>query len=408
MPLPIQHDYPLSRGSLHDFGITVDKQPSVIEFGTKYTKFGFIGEPSPRCIIPSEVTLSDTNETRKLFSYTSEEDLYYLLVELIHALYYKFALTPKGRRVVIVESLLASTLFKDTLAKVLFDHYHFAVVTFVPSHLVSIYTLAISSGLVIDVGHEEAVVIPVFENFPVLKGWQGQSRAAKAVEEHLKSLLIEDVEQNSDSEEAKKKSIELINKLSDSTLEDIRVRCCFVTTYERSLLLAEGKEPKPCPPSVDYYINGDTKLIIPGSIREKAYETIFQKDGEQNSLPNMVLDSILQCSIDARKKLAENLIIIGGTSMALGFKPRLDAELKALIKVPAYNDKLFLTTFKYHTPPTKANCVTWLGGSIFGATESCIHHAVTKENYNSQATSYPDWSNYYIRQMGDLRISPEL
>lgn len=52
--------------------------------------------------------------------YEDETDLYDLLVEFIHTLYFKYALfSPKDKPVVIIESILGPTLFRETLAKVL-------------------------------------------------------------------------------------------------------------------------------------------------------------------------------------------------------------------------------------------------------------------------------------------------
>ena len=68
---------------------------------------------------------------------------------------------PKERRVVVVESVFCPTTFRDTLAKVLFDHYEVPSVLFAPSHLAVLFTLGIPSGLVIDVGQKETQVLPV-------------------------------------------------------------------------------------------------------------------------------------------------------------------------------------------------------------------------------------------------------
>lgn len=66
-----------------------------------------------------------------------------------------------------------------------------------------------------------------------------------------------------------------------------------------------------------------------------------------------------------RKQLAENIVLIGGTTMANGFKARLKEELLSLIKESKYTDKLFLDVFKFHSPPAKENYVAWLGGEVY-------------------------------------------
>ena len=71
-----------------------------------------------------------------------------------------------------------------------------------------------------------------------------------------------------------------------------------------------------------------------------------------------------QCPIDMRKPLAENILVIGGTAMAPGFKARLLDELKHLVQQPKYESRLAIKTFKFHKPPAKENYVAWLGGKV--------------------------------------------
>ena len=63
-----------------------------------------------------------------------------------------------------------------------------------------------------------------------------------------------------------------------------------------------------------------------------------------------------------RKPLAENILVIGGTAMAPGFKARLLDELKHLVQQPKYESRLAVKIFKFHKPPAKENYVAWLGG----------------------------------------------
>lgn len=82
-----------------------------------------------------------------------------------------------------------------------------------------------------------------------------------------------------------------------------------------------------------------------------------------------------QCPIDTRKQLAENLVIIGGTSMLPGFLHRLLAEIRYLVEKPKYKKTLGTKNFRIHTPPAKADCVAWLGGKnlvLSAITSKCI------------------------------------
>lgn len=55
-------------------------------------------------------------------------------------------------------------------------------VLFVPSHLVTLYTLGINTALVIDIGYEETTLIPVCEGTPLIQCMQAQPLGAKAIQ----------------------------------------------------------------------------------------------------------------------------------------------------------------------------------------------------------------------------------
>lgn len=117
----------------------------------------------------------------------------------------------------------------------------------------------------------------------------------------------------------------------------------------------------PCP-DVEYPVKGQQVITVPGKLRETAFEVLFPHDSERAGLPYAILDSILKCPLDMRRMLADNLLLVGGTSMAMGLLARLKAELFALLKTPLYKDKLFIDSIKFHMAPGKPNFTTWLGG----------------------------------------------
>lgn len=90
-------------------------------------------------------------------------------------------MSPKDLKVVVPESLLLPTQFRETLAKVLFRHFEIGSLMLPPTHLVVISTLGTDTALVLDVGYAEATLIPIFEGVPVLKAWQSLPLGAQAV-----------------------------------------------------------------------------------------------------------------------------------------------------------------------------------------------------------------------------------
>lgn len=92
-------------------------------------------------------------------------------------------ITPKDVKVLILESLLTPSKFRDTMAKVLFRHYEIGSLMLLPTHLVTISTLGWDTALVLDVGYQEATLIPIYKGVPVLKAWQSLPLAAEAIHE---------------------------------------------------------------------------------------------------------------------------------------------------------------------------------------------------------------------------------
>ena len=140
------------------------------------------------------------------------------------------------------------------------------------------------------------------------------------------------------------------------------VRCCFVTKQDRSKKLsAPSSSLKPCP-DVTYPLDGSKLLTITGKLRETAYEIFFEEDNDHLCLSTMILDAISKVDVDSRVLLTENILLIGGTTMAPGFKARLRDELYKQLKNERYGKFKNIKAFKFHTAPSKENYTAWLGG----------------------------------------------
>ena len=241
------------------------------------------------------------------------------------------------------------------------------------------------------------------ENVPVLKAWQAQPLASKAVHQSLKEEIMTRGTARRGDQGNYEKVEELGVDLDEETIEDIKIRLCFVTDLTRGHQIQQIRNDassvsglssflKKSVPSATYPLNGDITLRIDGQTRESACERLFEQDNDRMSVSTMVLDALLECPLDSRKELAANIVIVGGTSMIKGFKARLFQELKYLLTKEPYCSRLFVEEFKLHKAPGKANFSSWVGASIFGATDAIGTRSFSRENYFKDK-SVPDWSN---------------
>jgi len=383
-------------------GLISEKHAVVLDLGSATTKCGYAGEMSPRCILASkvgDVWLHQANH---------QNQLYPILVEFIHQLYFKWLLVnPKDRRVVVVENVLGSTLFKETLAKVLFRHYEVSSVLFVPSHLVSLFSFGVTTGLVLDVGHKEATVVPVYEGVPILAAWQAQPLAGEAIQQAVKADLIcrglvsTGIHMMGETDVPKKVG-DTPEYLTEKVIQDIALRCCFITNINRGRELTQAMfdtsnttSLSTClthlAPLVTYPISGSQLLLVDGVTREGSAELLWTLDGDCMSVACMVVDAVMASPLDCRKELAQSLLLIGGTTMMPGFKARLNQELKSLLASPKY-ENMKIPSFKVFKPPAQANYTSWLGGAIFGATDVVVTRSLTREQYLKDP-QVPDWAN---------------
>ncbi|CDI97718.1 actin protein 10 [Echinococcus multilocularis] len=381
-----------------------EKTPIIFDLGAAYLKCGFAGEASPRFILPSPFIKMDFSNT----------NLFESLKGLFYRLCYRYLLVnPKERRVVIVESIMTPTHFRQTIADVLFRHFEVPSILFAPAHLVALFTLGISTGLVLDCGYSEALVLPVCEGFTLLSTWHSAHLGSRHIHKRLESQIREHAFVEDDGAERQKLSEVLdIGGDTHAMLEDILMRACFVSPADRAALwqkwIEEGEKSEEGCPSVQpppYATESftcplagcgeGTRLVhIPSRLRESATEILFTPDNADGvTITTLFLDCLLMCPIDCRMSLVQNVVCIGGTTMLPGFVERLNEELQKGLDLPQYALLAALKKhLKFHKPPAKANYTAWLGGAIFGALECLPGRSLLRGAYLKDP-KLPDWND---------------
>jgi actin-related protein 10 len=369
-----------------------EKTAVVIDIGHAYTKCGFAGNSSPRHIVPTTVTIH--GDTKSVFEDNLDlTSLRERLTEFIRLIYYKYNIANcRERRVVIVESVITPTRIRHLLADILLKQFEASSLAFVPSHLGATFTLGRSTALVLDVGYKEAQIMPVAEGVPLAVEFDSVSYAGQAIHKQIELLLRQHA---SVIHQGQKKAFNEANlKLSEDILEDIKVRCCFVSPFARAQIYAKNKlgfdESFKEASSVNYPLGPETIIRIPGLVREFACEVLFEQDIDGRSVATLILDALIRSSLDLRRQFADNILVIGGTAMLPGFLHRLNAELTHLVNISTYVNKLAIKQFHFHSPPSQLNYTAWLGGSIIGALDTLESQSILRERYLDNGI-VPDW-----------------
>lgn len=392
-----------------------EKNIVVLEFGRQYTRCGFASEPAPRAIIKTGYQDQTTGQTVYLNDITDARELRRRLGDFVDKIYFNYlAVSPKEKKVVIVESVFCKSILRNSLMQIFFDQFNVPSLLFVPDHLMALATLGRSTGIVVDIGALEAISIAVVDGVTLLDGAQFASIGART----LDRLIADELARQNPR----------LKDLEPELVEDIRVKSCFVAPFERGLKMISDKLKKSkeiqsealrlaeerneeisigtlescyflarpdaqSPASLTYKSGGMDTITIPGNLREGACEMYFEIIGHEHSLTTMIIETILMAPIDCRRALAENILVIGGMANLPGLERRLHDELKNIDKYERFRRTL-PADFLFHEPICARNYVAWLGASMFCTPSSLELRSTARDQWLRDGKRDPaDWSD---------------
>ncbi|RGB33416.1 actin family [Rhizophagus diaphanus] len=424
----------------------------VLDIGSLYIKAGFSGESRPRHIVPvyagnmkvhwdpdfngSGGVVKACGESCRVVGEFAElfdleigkypdglDVLYDRLAHYLREIYFRYLLTdPKQRKVVLCESPMLPLKLKQLIAKVLFENLQVPSISFAPSHMLALLTTGRTTGLVIDVGYLETTVLPTFSARPLTPYIRTTPLAGRALTKRLKELLS--TFGSMIIPPSTKESPVHAKYLTPAVLEDIKTRFIFVSPIMVSAAsigiaektLVEDMENKYASVSsatnVLYPItiskSGRERqigtLIIPGWIRERCAEVLFEGDEDESSVVGCALECLLKTPIHLRRPLASAILLVGGTTLLPNFQSRFGQELLRAL----HTDRRFksLSGLADHIEFLEdsgsgkvfvANCRAWVGGSLIGSLKSTVVE-ITREKYTGQV---PDWTTANLSKSDD-------
>ncbi|GAA52213.1 actin-related protein 10, partial [Clonorchis sinensis] len=283
---------------------------------------------------------------------------------------------------------------------------------FAPAHLVTLFTLGLSSGLVLDCGYKEAVVVPVSEGYTLLNAWQAAQLGSETVYANY-------AYQGGSGRFSWYAFQSFVQLEIPST-----ARTCFVSPSQRAeewdkwssaqmntTGVDKVAEPKVAEEHFVYPLNNlqvNKRLQVPSRLRELSVECLFRGDNDQITLASLLLKSLVTCPLDIRRTLATNIILIGGTVNIPGFAARLLEELDSFLELDEFSNLRALKgTFRIHQPPAEPNYVAWLGGAIFGALECLPGRSLERSAYLEKKT-LPDWTSVIDTNPSNLALSVQI
>ncbi|KIY51794.1 actin-like ATPase domain-containing protein [Fistulina hepatica ATCC 64428] len=411
----------------------------VIDPGSRIWKAGFSGEGKPRAVFyaggSSKEPLWTLKRSADAIEHEEEDrNLFIAIRNHLRRVFHDCLLTdPRARKVIIIEHPLLPNCVKEMMAAALFDNLQVPSLSFACSHLSALISTGRITGLVVDCGYLESTALPIFAGRPMFSNIRTSPLAGARLNDHIRALLLlfgtyipppTSLSAAVNVPTANRSTRVPREILTESLIEDIKTRCCFVgdplsteddthaddpmsgdepggqsesnfsrttgfdsvtTGFESNISsqhlastisssptpdlssdfsvisLPGGADSRPppadylealaalytrhstaselripvTPPVAQQHGTGLGHLVLPGWIRERAAEMLFEGgDVDERSLPELILDALLAAPVDLRRTLASQVLISGGSAMLPGFLPRLHAEILRGLRLP--------------------------------------------------------------------------
>uniref|UniRef100_A0A8C0EHA7 Actin like 7A n=1 Tax=Bubo bubo TaxID=30461 RepID=A0A8C0EHA7_BUBBB len=312
----------------------------VVDMGTDYFRCGFAGDPWPFYIVSStagkstQETGSNQKETFVRRELQSSSIPLTLANPIRHSIVVDWNCTemkiqPEDHAFPGSVPPLCSITDKERYAEMMFKGFHMPAIDIAYQSQLSMYSYRKTSALVVESGHGVSHVVPICEGYVICSITERVDYAGLDITHYLMKLLNE--------------SGNVFTEHQLNIVQDIKEKCCYT-----SLDLTQD-------------LNGH--LITAGKERFLCAETLFKPallGSQQPGLLQLTLSWLKKCYGNVNKKMVENILLCGGSTMMEGFANHFQMELAKMCP----SDNLITATLRQRMSSV------WIGGSILASLHS--------------------------------------
>lgn len=312
--------------------------PIIIDIGSAYVKIGFAGDPNPRSFFPTIVGTErykavmvdvnartiyvgdDASKMRGVLKITHpiergnimDWESYY---EILNYIFYSLLRIEDLSQypVVYIEPLFFPSDIKEYIARVLFETHRVHSLIFIPTPLLSLFSVGLTTGLVVESGDGTTWVVPIVNGKTIQEAVQRLNLAGMDVNNNLKSLLM-------------REGINISSSAVDEIIKEIKEKNCY-------FVLDPQKPPKTDDDYI-YRMPDGSNLSIPSHIIYEAPEILFQPSmlgyNVQN-IPQAIISALRGINNEYWDDVLSHIVISGGNTLYSGFEERLKSEIVDLL-----------------------------------------------------------------------------
>lgn len=312
--------------------------PVILDIGSAYTKIGFAGEPSPRFVFPTmtgkekyksvmvDVSARNTyigSDAAKMrgvlkIKYPIERGAimdwndYY---EILNYCFYSLLRIPNLSEypVLYTEQPFVQKETKEYIARILFETHRVKSLIMVPTPILSIFGVGLTTGLVIESGDGITWVCPVINGELIDQAVQKLPLAGTDVNQHLKNLLM-------------REGINIESSAVDEIIKEIKEKNCYFSL--------DPDNPPKVKDSFSFAMPDGSNIKIPNYIFHEAPEVLFKPQligYTMNNIPEAILACLQGIDEHYWSDLLSHIVIAGGNVSYSGFEERLRTELNKIL-----------------------------------------------------------------------------
>ncbi|MFX1492720.1 MAG: zinc ribbon domain-containing protein [Promethearchaeota archaeon] len=310
----------------------------ILDIGSAYTKIGFAGEPGPRFIFP---TITGTEKYKAVMVDVSARNIYVGndaakmrgvlkikrpiergaimdwndFYEILNYCFYSLLRIPDLSQypVLYTEPPFLQKETKEYIARVLFETHRVKSLIMVPTPILSMFSVGLTSGLVIESGDGITWICPIINGQIIDQAVQKLTLGGTDVNQYLKNLLM-------------REGIHIESSAIDEIIKDMKEKNCY--------FILDPKNPPTQDERFSIAMPDGSTISIPHYIFHEAPEVLFQPNlvgFPINNIPQAIIASLQGIDKYYWSDLLSHIIISGGNLSYSGFEERLRLELIKLL-----------------------------------------------------------------------------
>ncbi|KAK7196436.1 actin-like protein [Novymonas esmeraldas] len=427
MNIPLNTVKVLRNVPLPDEASVLHTNAAVLDMGSHTTRLGFAGDTAPRmrqrtCAVKGTATFADAIDVLDHVEDPSaaatvlkdgvivDWEAYEALLDRV-ARMLDLGNVEHNTPLLMTEKALVPMHQRQKIAELLFETHHVVATSFVLSPVLSLYASGLSTGVAVELGHDQSHVVPIFQGLSLFHATHCLDLGGADLTRHFTSLLSSVAHARvpvlSSMTPTQRQSMwEYIKERHCAVADDAHV----VSQCSRAVAAsgdgssaaaqrthgAEDRYREECvlPDGTVLPISGAARFIPGESYFQPALAPTLQHPHDQStvvdevllrtthapvSIPELVVDAMQRCDHDLLSTFASHIVVSGGASLLRGLTQRMETEVQTCLSSTggihgAGNARVYADV--------ERRDAAFVGGSVWASLPAAQSLWVTKADYD--------------------------